>query len=143
MLIFLIHSFVALFVEGEVASYTDEIDIILRTTLGSLFGFFISSVSVKINEENKSRINRINARQQMDRIYNNKDKRNLKYGKVCSYQILILTGICVFCFFTITIIRNFPMKIMNKDSAVATVIQYRDFLSSGVGALIGISKNSK
>ncbi len=79
-----------------------------------------------------------------------KQKIQFKVGKTeetrlrkipLNYQIIILASVCIFCLLVMVVVRNFSHYIVPSDSSVATLSMYRDFISTTIGALIGISKD--
>ncbi len=159
----------------------ESIDVILRTSLSSLFGLFISlmsSASQRIkkqkvitkktpkigftsnNQTEKTKPVLQNSQVQYYVLQNEQgeviatemvnlldenvaqNQQNIKQEPRISinFQILVVSGICIYCLVMIIFTRNFTHFIAGGASAGSTIAQYRDFLSGGIGALIGLSR---
>ncbi len=185
--ILLFQSGFSLFWEIPEGMNIESIDIILRTSLSSLFGLFISLMSsatqrvkkqkvisakppqigftnnaqenyakpnskkILQNEQTKYYIiqngndeiltekvdlTNVDNAEQIEKLQNVKQVPRISIN----FQILVVSGICVYCLVMIIFTRNFSQMIASSTSAGATISQYRDFLSGGIGALIGLSR---
>lgn len=56
-------------------------------------------------------------------------------------QVLIVSSVCIFCLIVLIIIRDFGANFSFDNSDIATLSLFRDFISGGVGALIGLSRD--
>ncbi len=167
----LVHSAVTMFVGGGDNTGIQQIDIILRTTMGSLFGYIISKVSMKnptkknqtttsinippqsievkktegigfrmelegdnqpVTEQTKTTIS---IKSPLSTIKKEKANERVKYS-----QSIILVSICSFCLLVMMFVRNFSFMVSPTGTAEVTLSQYRDFISSSVGALIALSR---
>ncbi len=161
--ILLLQSTLSLFFNETSESLT-QIDIVFRTSLTSIFGYLVSVVSVnsinkKQNRENKNTTNTIgfNTETTPTTITSQLDTDNgiLSTPKVTSsklpdvpfkkvplnYQIVVIASICIFCLLIMISVRNFGHLLIPGNSTASTIGVYRDFVSSGIGALIGLSKD--
>ncbi len=94
----------------------DSVDIVVRTTTASIFGYFLGSTFLKNKEEEPSQ-------QELRR----------------QHQQLVLVGALGMTSLTLFLLgRNLAFV---TDSDYATMAQLRDFVSGSVGMLIGYSPN--
>lgn len=110
-----IQSTLSLFIAPPYADATTSFDIIIRTTLGSIFGYLISSAWVE------------------KKVVTEKALQTTK-------PVIVVACITLFCLCTLLFARNNIDLLVIADSTSSTITQYRDFISAGIGALIGISK---
>lgn len=106
------------------ASDLTSIDIVLRTTLSSIYGYIMSMVW---SEKPK----------QVTENTGIKDKNSPKL----KLQVLIVASVCVYCLLVLVVIRDFGEYFEFDSSDIATLTLFRDFISGGVGALIGLSRS--
>lgn len=159
MLILLLQSGHNLFANMGDSEENNSIDVIVRTSSASIFGYFLSSNFSKdradksdANGENKisdvepEKI--INSAEQEKKIIrkslNNSPKANQTKAYTVSYlQILIMSAIGVFSLVILLIVRNCVVVTpeMAAPSALGTIAQFRDFVSGCIGFLIGSAKN--
>lgn len=154
-----------LFFDNEnVSSEIQQIDIVFRTSLSSIFGYIISilAISKMSSSGNSSKTDAItqigftdtdteNNRYTMLNSENESLSKPLQVGSAskndknigANVQTIALICICLFCLVVMMLVRNFSQYISATSSASVTVAMYRDFISSGIGALIGISKSGK
>lgn len=108
----------SLFNPLEDGSLSEKLDVVLRTSLSSIFGYVISSTSGNTKE-----------------VVVEKSCSSSK-----SVQIVVVAFVCIYCLVITLICRSNSASLNFTDSSVATITQYRDFICSGIGALIGLSK---
>lgn len=110
----------SLFSPLEDGSSAEKLDVVLRTSLSSIFGYIISSAS-------------------------NEKKEIVQEKTICtqnkSVQIVMVAFVCIYCLIITLICRTFSASLSFTTSSIATITQYRDFICSGIGALIGLSKS--
>ncbi|MFI3326232.1 MAG: hypothetical protein R3Y35_08655 [Clostridia bacterium] len=104
----------------ETGSTFEKVDVVSRTSLSSIFGYIISTTSSQKKE--------IVA----------KETDNSK-----SAHIIVVASVCIYCLSVTLICRSINENITLTASSFATITQYRDFICSGIGALIGLSRNSE
>lgn len=123
MIILILQSTVSLFTSSDGMDLS-SIDIVLRTTLSSIYGYIMSMVwSDKPKDETKQGCT------------NNINSSKLKL------QVLIVSSVCIYCLMILVVIRDFGNYFEFNSSDVATLTLFRDFISGGVGALIGLSRS--
>ncbi len=181
MVLLLISSTISMFIAPNEASSVEQLDIIIRTALSSVFGFLISATIKKdqqttlnetgnYNEEKQNKLQIPNEAfdENANEIHNKKDemkmqtfekanndafkkeiksivksRNRLKNLKRLNMQIIIIASISFYCLFFLVLARNATHLFAVNSSTVATISQFRDFISSGIGALIGLSQKNK
>ncbi len=144
----------------------EQIDIVFRTTITSIFGYIMSMVTTNdytIKRERKGKApkpigfsaesaaddnspsaisltNDSNASQ--TQIPNGIETIPTKNIKLYNMQIGVLTSVCLFCLLILLIVRNFSHLIIPNSSNTVTISMYRDIISGSVGALIGLSRSN-
>lgn len=121
----LLQSTYSIFVTEIYSDYTTSIDIVVRTTIAGIFGYFISA-------------NFIKAPPVPEQI----EKQNLMRGDqnqswmLCErdLQVLIVFGIALTALLVMLAARNFTVL---SATSVATISQMRDIVCSSVGFLLG------
>ncbi len=159
-MLLLIQSAILLFVGSSSSEGLSQMDIIFRTTLSSLFGFFISSTYVektKKDEKNNEKISigftqsaeEKNSLAMKNEENGNKVKQEESSGEINflenkrvynNLQVVFLSVVCLFCLIIMMVVRNFSHMIADETYALVTLSMYRDFISSSVGAIIGLSR---
>ena len=132
MIILLCQSILSIFHSTAPESQSDTIDIVARTSLASIFGYFLSGNFASKNSHNDAKT--IVAYSSHNELPDDQDKQ---YSCTKS-QTLIIAAICIVSLATLIIIRNFAQITPNN---LATVSQLRDFVSSSIGFLVGCGKN--
>ncbi len=133
----LVQTGISLFVKTQSADGIEQLDIIFRTALSSIFGFIISIVAGgKPKIEKKQVIVELEQKDAQD------EKKSASKNIMVNIQIVVITGICIYCLLAIITVRNFPHLVAATSSSSSTISLYRDFISGGIGALIGLSKSS-
>ncbi len=135
--ILLLQTGVSLFVKTEGVEGIEQLDIIFRTALSSIFGFIVSIVAGgKPKIEVKPKVVEVEIREKVE------EKKTPNKNIMVNIQIIVITAICVYCLLAIIVVRNFPHLVAVTSSASSTISLYRDFISGGIGALIGLSKSA-
>ena len=137
---------------------SNPFDVIIRTTAASIFGYFLStrfSENVETNTISENILQRIektdNSSQIQNKIGFSESKTELISGQIKdsspkqmnnnSLQIIIVSFIGLFSLIILIILRNIDPwnngSMPLTDSALSTVSQLRDFISSSIGFLIG------
>ncbi len=182
MMLLLIAATLSLFIAPSGGSGTDQIDIIIRTALSSVFGFLISATikkkeatidetgnfkdyedekdisnsDIDKSEEIKKQNNNENSKEKninvkviakskthnYEKEYNTYQKRQKQKDKLkmLNSQIMVIAFISFYCLFFIILARNVSHIFVNSSSTISTIAQFRDFISSGIGALIGLTQ---
>ncbi len=158
MIMLLLQSAYNLFCPGIVAGQNDPIDITLRTSAAAIFGYFLSSSFMKKNNEsvtvdNSKFIDVANNESSMrnqigfDTVV---DGQSLQKGVAANHgtaseqfhcsnlQVLVVACISIFCLVILLLAYDMVASIKADDT---TVSQLRDFISGGIGFLIGCGKN--
>lgn len=163
MMLLMIQSTYNLFVNEANSNGGTNIDILIRTTEASIFGYFLSANFIK--KDKRSRMNNSSIKEEQLRVNENKDitreKKNdnssneveaIKNNYIQStdneyyleeegdenttseQQVIIVTVIGVVSLIAIIIARDFNI---NTTASAATISQLRDFVSGSVGFLLG------
>ncbi len=168
--ILLLQTAISLFIEVEIEAIT-QIDIVFRTALSSIFGYFMSMVSVsefaiknkrktytKSNNKPKSigfsseksdnpqsflTLEEEKAKDLSSEISPSiEEKQPVQRKFTVNVQIIVLACVCLFCLIVMLIVRNFSHMIAPHSSNTVTISLFRDFISGSIGALIGLSRSS-
>ncbi len=137
MSILLFQSSITMFVQGTNVEGIDQLDIIFRTALSSIFGYIISIVAggkPKITSKPKQEVT-------IQNETSPEKKTDPPKNIMVNIQVVVISAICVYCLLSIMAIRNFPQIVVASSSTSSTISLYRDFISGGIGALIGLSKS--
>ena len=165
MLILLVQSTVSMFLPGDASQLTRDIDVIVRTSAASIFGYFLSasflrsaSGSGQATNGTTSHILETGAERSeetagaMARIGFTDVEASLESGgtedqatsvgasAAGSLQIAIAGAIGLFCLIVLLALRNLVQLgfLSAESSSVATAVtQFRDFIAGCVGFLIG------
>ncbi len=152
MLILMIQSMVTLFIKLDVGNESRNIDVVVRTTIASIFGYFISANFIR-NEQNapvdcdigKKRSMKLRAGKTVKRVRSVKlswkEAQNITHQTTPSatslpnrLQIIIVTGLCLCALAILLALRNITGISMDQ---VPMVAQLRDIICGSVGFLIG------
>ena len=156
MLILLIQSIHNLFTPEPSEATALSINIIIRTSIASIFGYFLSENFLKneIIKNNNSNIavplnkNKVDGNKSEDNTNNfisddnNSKKLSLDLKEyICNktLQIIVALTVCIISLLSLIIGNSFDLI---PSSANPTVIQFRDLISSCIGFLVGHSSNS-
>ena len=132
MLILLLQSVAALFLHRDLITQSNNIDIIVRTSSASIFGYFLSENFIKPDTSTKNEnIISISSDEILPPNENINSSKNI--------QITIIALISIISLLILLVIRNF-FTVSSEN--IATLSQLRDFVSSGIGFLVGCKKNS-
>lgn len=136
---------------------SNPFDVIVRTTSASIFGYFLStrfSENIETNDVSKNILQKIDKSDTstiQNKIGFSEDNTELISGQVQNFsnnpkdsnslQIIIVSFIGLFSLILLIILRNIDPwnngSLPLTDSALSTVSQLRDFISSCIGFLIG------
>ena len=112
-----------------------QIDIVFRTSLSSIFGYLISLISTNnIKNKLESKTNTLT-------VSKDNSCKPPKKTNPLNYQILLISFVCIFCLVLMIFIRYCSFLIVQTASSISTITVFRDFVSTSIGALIGLSKN--
>ncbi len=163
MTVLLIQSSLTLFVDVPADSSTQALDIVVRSTLSSIFGYLlataVSSTQVPLNgndssEKSKTTIGFSDQVKEEVKLVNGDVKpqskpvvKEQKSKKINTYypvssrtQIFVLTAICLYCLGVMIYVRDFGAQYVTNSSSPVIIAQFRELISGCIGALIGISK---
>ncbi len=168
--VLLVQSFILLFASSPDTDGLTQIDTIFRTTMSSIFGFMISSSFAKEDKKDGEKIMTSSKNKQIG-FGSAEQEGTVKMmaepldGQVAkaeppqeaailtekiiekrtynNFKIIILTVLCLFCLTAMLIVRNFSELVTNSSYALVTMSSYRDFISSSIGALIGIARGGE
>lgn len=134
-----------LFECGTEFSDKNAVDVIIRTSSGAIFGYFISAnfMPAKSNRDSKSKIDSLTLIQNEIYVENNIDLNQTgdKQGYLCNrYQVIIITIICITSLLILIIGRNL-LEFTSQSAPI--VSQLKDFVSASIGFLISCGKNHK
>ncbi len=168
-IILLVQSALLMFVGGASSPELAQLDTVFRTTLSSIFGFFMSSTAIGMvdsNSETQSEpIKTIGFASQPSQdaptakgATDNDAKSQASEGDigevntssspkvtarfVNNWQIIVLTSVCLFCLIAMIAVRYFSFLITDGDNAMVTLSLYRDFISGSVGAITGLARSN-
>lgn len=133
MVILLLQSAYSLIVRDGWTAQSSEIDAIVRTSSASIFGYFLSVNFIRRDTE-KPELNGESLEPEQGHY--------IVSGKL---QILIATFIGGFCLLILILLRDMEgiAEVDPSATAVATITQFRDFVSGCVGFLIGCPTSRK
>lgn len=125
-----------------------SINVIVRTSVASIFGYFLSenflkskdsNIVVPLNTNNNS-IDNSNSSCSKEKFSLNSSSGKIK-DYICNkfLQILISLSVCIICLLSLIIANNFNLI---SPAINPTVIQFRDLIGSCLGFLLGHSNNS-
>ena len=165
--ILLIQSLCNIFFPADVNQNIGSIDVVVRTSAAAIFGYFLSANfihhvtgSSRVSSTSATHILKVGTNQPesnsnstvQEKTALNEDlkpfpkssatdpKINQENPEANCLQVVIATGIGLFCLITLLILRNLvQLNIISvkSDSVLATITQFRDFVSGCVGFLIG------
>ena len=160
LLVLLGQSAFSLFFPAGGVGEADSIDVIIRTSAAGIFGYVLSTnflrgqkkntetqgteypeeiqqSSTTTTQEPQAKIGFLQGEDQstlqMGKIEENKNEIKSR-EKTAHLQIVCAGVICLFCLFCLLLLRNSGQEM---EASTATVAQFRDFISGGVGFLIG------
>lgn len=174
MIVLLIQSLCSIFFEADVNQSIGSIDVVVRTSAAAIFGYFLSANFIhhvtgsgRVSSTSTTHILKVGTNQPesnnnstvQEKTVSNEDskplsdssatdpKTNQEVPEVNYLQVFIAAGIGLFCLITLLILRNliqFNIISAESDSILATITQFRDFISGCVGFLIGYpARNNK
>ncbi len=165
--VLLIQSAILIFLKGAGSVSLDQLDTVFRTTMSSIFGFFMSSSAIKKSEKMQSNITdeprkigfSANATatqpqaslaseygeplvpsdvvQNVGASQNSAPQPKIQYN----LQVIILTSVCLFCLLIMITVRYFSGIVAEGNNTIITLSLYRDFISGSVGAIIGLARS--
>lgn len=130
--------------QSSTSQIYDSIDVMMRTTAATIFGYFISATFEKTNQkdenisqENKESTSDISVSERNDSVAQDSpfdaDGRNCRIHQ----QILIVAGIGILSFVILVLIRNFGIILSDSPASIS---QMQDFIVGSIGFLIGHAK---
>ena len=165
MAILLLQSVYNIFICSGTQQSSNEIDIIVRTSAASIFGYFLSgnfmrhsgSISASPPSDQAHIMETADNSQTQSPNFSTsteiapptltKTSETMEQDFVSSpdpvqvscLQVWIAAGIGLFCLITLLLLRNTEHcnTAAQSDSVAATIVQFRDFISGCVGFLIG------
>jgi hypothetical protein len=137
MFILLIQSVFSFFHSENISSQANTVDVIVRTSSASIFGYFLSENFMKGKKNYSDSKNKtIVTLSSLNDIQLSDENDDLSCNRT---QVFIIASICIICLIILLVIRNF-FEIQDNNSV--SISQLRDFVSSGIGFLVGCGKNS-
>lgn len=145
MFVLLIQLGYSLFFSGQAAEELSSIDVIVRTSTASIFGYFLSANFIKhkppsVNQQSKS-----SGSAEINIAEHTESEDDVEAIVENKMQIIIATAMGLFCLISLLFLRNIAdlnPDFASSSSTAATIAQFRDFVSGCVGFLIGCpSKN--
>ena len=138
--VFLLQSAYSLFTGGVAGAEAEHVDIIIRTSLAGIFGYFLSGNFIRRTDESSDfRISEETgplSSQSMEE--ENPEAAGNSKKPDPEVQILIAAGIGLFCLAVLLVYRNMNMAVSAAGGGTsAAAAQLRDFVSGCVGFLIG------
>ncbi len=147
--ILLIQSAVGLFLPANASM--DGIDIVLRSTLSSIFGYLMSNIGLQTQTTSKeeSTPRTIGFTAQEEPSLQGEEggsppavlpaPRRTVVSNL-QMQTIIIAALGFFCLGVLIALYYFGGHLEATSGAIATVAQYRDIISGTVGALIGLAR---
>lgn len=117
--ILLLQSVVILFASPETNDVHSQIDVMLRTTMTSIFGYFVSTKAFPDSRHFP-----------LPPTPQHKNPRK-------NLQTFIIGSLCVFSILVMVLLRFF---VPPAENALEYIALYHDFISGGIGFLIGMPK---
>lgn len=131
---------------GKALGNASNIDIIVRTTMAAIFGYFISSnfmskeiVSKKSRKQSQG-LKKLECTCKIEEVIQEPKETNLDNKQENRIQIMIVTAIGLISLFILFLSRECTNT---PQDALATISQFRSFVSGCVGFLIGIPPEKK
>ncbi|WP_243009122.1 hypothetical protein [Clostridium sp. AM58-1XD] len=139
MAILLIQSAYTLIIQPAATARLNEIDVIVRTSAASIFGYFLSANFIRRDSHPPDVNGESLETAQMDEypsIGNHVSEGN-------SLQITAAAAVGLFCLLTLILLRDTRALETASPYASSTITQFRDFVSGCVGFLIGCPTSAK
>ena len=149
LVLLLIQSAAVLFLPLPAAG--GEIDIIVRTASASIFGYLLggglsrpeaASASPLPEPEPLPPVSREAPLLSESPARSSPDSPS---GECSRFRVLVTAGVGIFCLCALLLIRDLPGRaagLDGSDSAVAVIVQFRDFISGSLGFLTGCASRS-
>ncbi len=122
MVILLMQSIYCIFDPAD-TELMSSIDVVLRTTIAAIFGYFISVNFIKSESKQPDEKPRI------------PDEENTVNDNVSNLQIYIIGSICIVSIFILIIARNFSGL---NTATIPVITQFRDIVCGSIGFFIGV-----
>lgn len=123
---------------SKAGSAAKDFDVIVRTSAAGIFGYFLSGNFVRSSKEKRPDIG---ATEEEDKILSQENKYGEREGiPVSRLQIVIASAVGLFCLIVLMFLRNVNIYIPEwqpSSGELATISQFRDFISGCIGFLIG------
>ncbi|MEG0108059.1 MAG: hypothetical protein RR275_00535 [Lachnospiraceae bacterium] len=147
MLILMLQSMYGIFFHNHFNEITTSIDVVVRTTIAGIFGYFISVNFIKneaVEEPREYKESQESQESQNMNAQNLTGKERIPRSFLCSSaykaQILIVGSICILSLLILLTARNFS----NLDhTTMPIIIQLRDLISGSVGFFIGMPNENQ
>ncbi len=120
----------SLFFKADSEELAQSLDIVIRTTLGSVFGYLLTTLVTS----NKGKYSKIMVKIKKD--YKPKEETMLFNNII----IIIVSIVCLYSLSILLFARNFSDYFVLNNSSISTITQYRDFIATTIGALIAMTK---
>lgn len=161
MFILLLQCVYNLFMPEPTTNNGISISVIVRTSVASIFGYFLSEnflkheviksndsnspIIVTVNDDDKEVKEETLKSDDKNYMVESKNKSNnitndLKYY-ICnkSFQVIVALSVCVIALFSLIIGYDFNLI---PEEATPSIIQFKDLISSCVGFLLGCSRTN-
>lgn len=149
MFLLLVQSAYSLFSNVEPSFEISTIDIIVRTTTASIFGYFLSSNFIRQPGGESAEQDDYNEKElkvsEIETVSQKETAENKGTMTENQLQIIITTSIAVFCLLTLIFVRD-TSGFAETDltpSSLAIISQFRDLVSGCIGFLIGVPTTRK
>ena len=144
-LVLLLQSAYSLFAGSAVSAEAEHIDIIVRTSMAAIFGYFLSANFIRSSDSRETEENRketdlsVQSMGETEEDFSEKDT-----DSSTKMQVLIASAIGLFCLLVLLIYRNADVSVSASGGGTsAAAAQLRDFVSGCVGFLIGSPADKK
>lgn len=144
-LVLMLQSAYSLFAHSPSNSEIEHVDVIVRTSAASIFGYLLSANFILQSRRKWTKEDGSNSTISSQSIETDTDDNTPNTGSdepdpvsTERIQIIVAATIGLFCLITLIVLRNTWGTAMAESSgATATIAQLRDFVSGCVGFLIG------
>lgn len=143
MFVLIIQLIFSLFFQTSTSSEIAYIDVVVRTSTASIFGYFLSINFIHHTSTKKNAD--LNSAQIDENLLADEDLLK-SVPSASRVQVIVATVIGLTCLIALLLLRNLAAltdDITYHPSIAATVAQFRDFVSGCVGFLIGCPTNQK
>lgn len=138
MMILIVNSAYSLFIPVH-GKYTSAIDVLERAAMASIFGYLLgNNFQIKKSSRKKQEINDLSKENSEGEKVQEDSEHKYENEETNNVQVIIATIIGILSLLILMIAREFTQL---PDDALATISQFKTFVSGCIGFLIGVPKN--